>query len=102
RMLVIPYSKTYNDSRFLMSPGFSSPRDFLETTVMGVDELVRESEDRRTMMTVAVHARWSGQAARAAAVREFVEHARGIGGVRFMRPAAVARWWLERYPPRSA
>ena len=30
-MLVIPYSKTYNDSRFLMNPGFASPRDFLET-----------------------------------------------------------------------
>ena len=29
--LVIPYSKTYNDSRFLMNPGFGSPRDFLET-----------------------------------------------------------------------
>ena len=34
-MLVIPYSKTYNDSRFLMNPGFASPRDFLETLQMG-------------------------------------------------------------------
>ena len=72
--LVVPYSKTYNDSRFLMNPGFASPRDFLDTLVMGLDELVREG--RPTMMTVAVHARWSGQAARAAAVRAFLEHAR--------------------------
>ena len=35
-------SKTYNDSRFLMNPGFASPRDFVETTVMGLDELLRE------------------------------------------------------------
>ncbi|HXR10914.1 MAG TPA: polysaccharide deacetylase family protein, partial [Gaiellaceae bacterium] len=66
--LVIPYSKTYNDSRFLMNPGFGSPRDFLDTLTMGLDELLREGEQRPAMMTVAVHARWSGQAARAAAV----------------------------------
>ena len=28
-LLVVPYSKTYNDSRFLTNPGFASPRDFL-------------------------------------------------------------------------
>jgi peptidoglycan/xylan/chitin deacetylase (PgdA/CDA1 family) len=98
-MLVIPYSKTYNDSRFLVNPGFASPRDFLETTVTGLDELVREADERPTMMTVAVHARWSGQAARAAAIREFVEHAQSVDGVRFMRRVDIARWWLDTYPP---
>jgi peptidoglycan/xylan/chitin deacetylase (PgdA/CDA1 family) len=99
-MLVIPYSKTYNDSRFLMNPGFASPRDFLDTLVMGLDELAREADARRTMMTVAVHARWSGQAARAAALRQFIEHAQSLDGVRFMRREDIARWWLDTYPPR--
>ena len=99
-MLVVPYSKTYNDGRYLMNPGFASPRDFLDTTVMGLDQLVRESNERCTMMTVAVHARWSGQAARAAALRMFIEHAQAQPGVRFMRRGDVARWWLDRYPPR--
>jgi peptidoglycan/xylan/chitin deacetylase (PgdA/CDA1 family) len=97
-MLVVPYSKTYNDSRYLMNPGFASPRDFVETTVMGLDELLREGAERATMMTVCVHARWSGQAARAAALREFLQHARRQPGVRFMRRCDIARWWLERYP----
>jgi peptidoglycan/xylan/chitin deacetylase (PgdA/CDA1 family) len=97
--LVVPYSKTYNDSRYLMSPGFASPRDFLETLTMGLDELLREGAERRTMMTVAVHARWSGQAARAAALRLFLEHALAQPGVRFMRRQDIARWWLDRYPP---
>jgi peptidoglycan/xylan/chitin deacetylase (PgdA/CDA1 family) len=97
--LVVPYSKTYNDSRYLMSPGFSSPRDFLDTAVMGLDELLREGDQRRTMMTVAVHARWSGQAARAAGLRMFVEHAQARPGVRFMRRCDIARWWLDHYPP---
>jgi peptidoglycan/xylan/chitin deacetylase (PgdA/CDA1 family) len=95
--LVVPYSKTYNDSRYLMSPGFSSPRDFLDTLTIGLDELLRE--ERSTMMTVAVHARWSGQAARAAALRMFLDHALARPGVRFMRREDIARWWLDRYPP---
>ena len=97
-MLVVPYSKTYNDGRYLVSPGFASPRDFLDTTVMGLDQLVRESDERCTMMTVAVHARWSGQAARAAALRMFIEHAQAQPGVRFMRRSEIARWWLDSYP----
>ena len=102
RMLVVPYSKTYNDGRYLMNPGFASPRDFLDTTVMGLDQLVRESDERCTMMTVAVHARWSGQAARAAALRMFIEHAQAQPGVRFMRRSEIARWWLDRYPDRGS
>jgi hypothetical protein len=98
--LVVPYSKTYNDSRYLTNPGFAGPRDFLDTMVMGLDELVREGEERRTMMTVAVHARWSGQATRAAALRQFLDHALAQPGVRFMRREDIARWWLEHYPPR--
>jgi peptidoglycan/xylan/chitin deacetylase (PgdA/CDA1 family) len=99
-MLVVPYSKTYNDARFLMNPGFASPRDFLDTTTWGLDELVRE--ECPTMMTVAVHARWSGQAARAAALRKFIEHAQGIEGVRFLRRVDIARHWLDSYPPKGA
>ena len=40
-----------------------------------------------------------GQAARAAAVRLFLEHARAQPGVRFMRRRDIATWWLEHNPP---
>jgi peptidoglycan/xylan/chitin deacetylase (PgdA/CDA1 family) len=96
--LVVPYSKTHNDSRYLMSPGFSSPRDFLDTLTMGLDELVAESTRRPSMMTVAVHARWSGQPARARVLRLFLEHALSQPGVRFMRRVDIARWWLDQHP----
>jgi peptidoglycan/xylan/chitin deacetylase (PgdA/CDA1 family) len=100
-MLVVPYSKTYNDSRYLMSPGFSSPRDFLDTLTLGLDQLVLEGGRRCSMMTVAVHARWSGQAARAAVMRKFIEYAQATPGVRFMRRDDIARWWLDTYPPET-
>jgi peptidoglycan/xylan/chitin deacetylase (PgdA/CDA1 family) len=97
--LVVPYSKTYNDARYLVSPGFSSPSDFLETLTWGLDELLREK--RPSLLTVGVHARWSGQAGRAAAVRRFLEHALEQPRVRFMRRLDIARWWLENYPPQA-
>jgi peptidoglycan/xylan/chitin deacetylase (PgdA/CDA1 family) len=100
QFLVVPYSKTYNDSRYLMNPGFASPRDFLDTLTMGLDELMREPDERRTMMTACFHARWSGQAGRAAVLRHFLDHALAQPGVRFMRRADIATWWLDRYPPR--
>jgi hypothetical protein len=84
----------------LVSPGFASPRDFLDTLTMGLDELLRD--EGISLMTVAVHARWSGQAARAAAVRAFLEHATQQPRVSFMRRVDVARWWLENYPPRES
>ncbi len=99
--LVVPYSKTHNDARYLVNPGFSSPRDFLDTLTMGLDELVAEAPLRPSMMTVAVHARWSGQPARARAIRLFLEHARSRPEVCFMRRADIARWWLARCPPRQ-
>jgi peptidoglycan/xylan/chitin deacetylase (PgdA/CDA1 family) len=97
--LVIPYTKTYNDSRFLMNPGFASPRDYLDTAIMGLDELLREGDERPTMMTFVVHARWSGQAGRAAVARLFLDHAQKQPGVKFMRRRDIARWWLDRHPP---
>jgi hypothetical protein len=84
-----------------MNPGFASPRDFLETLVMGLDQLVLEGEERCAMMTVCFHARWSGQAARAAVLRRFLEHALAQPGVRFMRRSEIAKWWLDRYPPNG-
>jgi peptidoglycan/xylan/chitin deacetylase (PgdA/CDA1 family) len=95
-VLIIPYTKTYQDARYLVAPGFASPRDYLDTLVMGLDELL--ADDRPAMMTVVAHARWSGQAARAAAIRAFLEHALARDGVRFMRRLDIARWWLEKFP----
>ena len=53
------------------------------------------------MMTVAVHERWSGQAPRASALRQFIEYAQSLDGVSFMRRSDIASWWLEQYPYRS-
>lgn len=94
-ILVVPYSKTTNDVRYLVAPGFASPRDHAELLTMALDEQRREGAERPTMMTVVSHARWSGQPARAAALRLFLEQALDRPDVRFMRRIDIARWWLE-------
>jgi peptidoglycan/xylan/chitin deacetylase (PgdA/CDA1 family) len=98
-LLVVPYSKTLNDSRYLVSPGFASPRDFTEQCCAALDELLFEAAAHGgRMMTVAVHARWSGQPARTAGLRGFLDYALGKNGARFMRRNEIARWWTEHGP----
>lgn len=99
RLLVVPYSKTLNDSRYLVSPGFGSPRDFVDHCVGSLEQLLWEGSERGgAMMTICVHARWSGQPARAAAFRSVLEHALGQGDrVCFMRRADIARLWIDQF-----
>jgi peptidoglycan/xylan/chitin deacetylase (PgdA/CDA1 family) len=98
--LVIPYTQTYNDTRFAVAEGgFGSPADFLDYLRRGLDELHREgAAGFPKMMTIGLHARLVGQAGRANAVREFIEYALAKGGVWFARRDAIADWWIEHSP----
>ena len=99
-LLVVPYSKTTNDSRYLVSPGYASPLDFATQCRLAFDYLCEEAEDvGGAMMTVAVHARWSGQPGRAAAVRDFIEHVLADARATFMRRIDIARFWIDHYSP---
>lgn len=97
--LVIPYSKVYNDTRYLIEPTYATPRHFFESLRLGVEYLCREVADGGSprMMTIGLHERWSGQANRASAVRDFLEYALEQPGVVFMRRSDIARWWLDHH-----
>jgi hypothetical protein len=49
------------------------------------------------MMTVGLHARWSGQAARAAPVRDFIEYTLEKPGACFMRRLDIAQYWIDNH-----
>jgi peptidoglycan/xylan/chitin deacetylase (PgdA/CDA1 family) len=102
--LVVPYSKVYNDSRYFVPPTYATPRDFARLVCDGVDYLVREAEQGHggRMMTVALHARWSGQAGRAVAVREIVEHVLARDGAGFLRRLDIAEHWWAAHAPGGA
>ena len=95
RHLVLPLSFTYNDGRYVL--GGCDPAGFLAYLTLGLDELLREGASHPKMMTVALHPRWSGQAARTAVLRAFVEHARAQEGVWFARRVDIADWWLDHH-----
>jgi peptidoglycan/xylan/chitin deacetylase (PgdA/CDA1 family) len=98
-LLIVPYSKVYNDTRYLLSPTYGSPAQFFESLRLGLDYLCEEADDGfgARMMTVGLHPRWSGQANRAAAIRDFIAYAGEKEGVRFMRRLDIAQWWLDHH-----
>ncbi len=96
--LIVPYSLTYNDARFVLSQGYGSPADFFETCKRGLDEIWREgAEGYPKMMSVGLHPRMVGQAGRTSGLREFIEYALKKGGVWFTRRIDIAQWWLEHH-----
>ena len=95
--LIVPYTFTYNDGRFFVPQGFSSPADFLDQCKRGFDYLWDEGETHPRMMSIGLHPRIIGQAGRISALKEFIEHALGKGNVWFARRIDIANWWNEHH-----
>jgi hypothetical protein len=102
--LVVPYSKVNNDTRYLIAPTYASPRHFFENLKLSLDYMLDEARHGygARLMSVGVHARWSGQPGRASAIRDFIEYALGQEGVRFVRRIDVAEFWIKTFPPAQA
>lgn len=99
-LLIVPYSKTLNDSRYLMSPGYVRPGDFVANVESYLDFLLAEARDLGgRMMTIAVHARWTGQPNRAAALEGILAAVAARREAGFMRRLDIARHWLATVPP---
>ena len=99
--LVVPYSKVNNDNRYLMLPGYPSPRHFYENLRLSLDYLLDEAGRGYggRLMSVGIHSRWSGQPGRASAIRDFIDYALQREAVSFMRRIDIARYWQTTYPP---
>jgi peptidoglycan/xylan/chitin deacetylase (PgdA/CDA1 family) len=96
--LIVPYSLTYNDARYVLAQGYGSPTDFFDTCKRGFDELWREgAAGYPKMMSIGLHPRIVGQAGRTSGLREFIEYALDKGKVWFTRRIDIARWWLDHH-----
>jgi peptidoglycan/xylan/chitin deacetylase (PgdA/CDA1 family) len=93
--LVIPYSFTLNDGRFMPGQSYSDPTSFVDYCKRHFDYLWKEGEHSPKMMTIGLHARFMGQPSRAHALREFLQYALDRGNVWFTRRLDIAEWWLE-------
>ena len=98
RHLIVPYSFTYNDGRYVLPQGFGCPTDFFDQCRRGMDELRREGEaGYPKMMSIGLHPRFAGQAGRTSGLREFIEYGLEKGDVWFARRIDIANWWLEHH-----
>ena len=96
--LVVPYTLTYNDARYILAQGFGSPDGFFDLCRRGLDELRREgAAGYPKMMSIGLHPRWAGQAGRTSALRELIEYGVERGDVWFARRIDIARWWLDHH-----
>lgn len=95
--LVIPYSFTLNDGRFMPGQNYSSPWSFLDYCRRHFDYLWEEGKTQPKLMTLGVHARFMGQPSRAHVLREFLQYAQGKGEVWFTKRTDIAQWWLKNY-----
>lgn len=95
--LIVPYSFTYNDARFVLPQGYGSPADFADTLKRGFDMYWEEGAERPRMMSIGLHPRMIGQGARASGLRDFIEYALAKGEVWFTRRIDIAEWWLAHY-----
>lgn len=93
--LVVPYSLTYNDGRYTTPWGHPDPGSFLDQCRRGFDYLWEEGATHPAMLSIGFHPRLIGQAARAGALRDLIEHMKAAGGVWFARRIDIARWWLD-------
>jgi hypothetical protein len=99
--LVVPYSKVHNDVRYLIAPTYATPRHFFESLKLSLDYMLEELGHGygARLMSVGVHARWSGQPGRAAALRDFIAYALQQKNVGFLRRIDIAGFWAENFPP---
>jgi peptidoglycan/xylan/chitin deacetylase (PgdA/CDA1 family) len=96
--LVVPYSFVYNDSRFVLAPGYAHPDDFTELCSRGLRQLRREGQAGfPKLMSVGVHPRWIGQAGRIDALARLLEEARAAGDVWIATRREIAEWWLAHH-----
>lgn len=90
---VVPFSKVYTDVKYFAEPFYRRPDDFYDVLKSGLDQLLQETGQAgsSSVMTVALHARWSGQACRSAVVRRFVDYVAAQRGAAFMKRIDICR-----------
>ena len=95
--LVLPYSGTYNDGRFVGIPRYSSAADFVEDLTRGMRYFWEEGETHPKMMSIGLHPRLIGEAARTSALKEVLEFALALGDVWIARRVDIAKWWIDHH-----
>jgi allantoinase len=99
--LVVPYSLTNNDTKFIRG-GMATGGDFFEFVRDAFDMLYREGATQPKMMSVGLHLRLIGHPGRAAGLERFLDYVAQHSGVWVCRRLDIAQHWHAQHPPPRA
>jgi len=97
--LIVPHTLDTNDTRLARGLGWGQAGDFTATLLDEFEALWAEGATAPKMMTVALHCRLVGKAARAAAFARFLDHVLAKPGVWICRRLDLVRHWIAQVPP---
>jgi len=97
--LVVPYTLTNNDTRF-MSGQLGTGDDFFQFLKGAFDMLYREGRTHPKMMSVGLHQRLVGHPARAAGLERFLDYVATRPNVWITRRLDIAQHWTRLHPAR--
>ena len=99
--LIVPYSMTNNDSKFMRN-GMTHADQFFSLCRDAFDMLYEEGRARPKMMSVGLHMRITGHPARATALARFLDHVMKHRDVWVCRRIDIARHWRTHHPAPAA
>jgi peptidoglycan/xylan/chitin deacetylase (PgdA/CDA1 family) len=96
--LVVPYSLTNNDAKF-MRGAMATAEQFFQFLRDAFDLLYAEGKQTPKMMSVGLHLRIAGHPGRAAGLQRFLDHVSRHDGVWVCRRGDIARHWHQHHQP---
>jgi OHCU decarboxylase len=100
--LIIPYTLSANDMRFVTAPGFDTGEEYFQFLKDSFDCLYAEGQDGRAkMMSIGLHCRLVGQPGRFQGLRRFIDYIKGFDRVWTPTRLQIAEHWAQRHPWRE-
>lgn len=97
--LIIPYTLSANDMRFVTAPGFDNGQEYFQFLKDSFDCLYAEGlAGSPKMMSLGLHCRLVGQPGRFQGLKQFVDYIRSFDKVWIPTRLAIAQHWAATHP----
>ena len=97
--LIIPYTLSANDMRFVTAPGFDNGEEYFTFLKDSFDCLYEEGRaGQPKMMSVGLHCRLVGQPGRCRGLKKFIDYIKGFERVWVPTRLEIAEHWAREHP----
>ena len=101
--LVIPYTLSANDMRFVTASGFANGEEYFQLLKDSFDCLYEEGKaGSPKMMSIGLHCRLVGQPGRFMGLKRFLDYIKGFDRVWTPTRIDIARHWASEHPYKRA